>query len=135
MKENQHAVKKAEPVEPEVLRQEENQHAYTPATDIYAREDSFVVVADLPGVDKKDLDIHLEENVLTIEGRVADEEPRDHSLLHRDYVPGRFERSFTLSTDVDQDGIEAQFKDGVLRLVLKKSKAAQPRRIKVRTGA
>ena len=106
----------------------------TPATDIYEREDAVVVLADLPGVDGRNVDITLENNVLTIRGRAAVAEPQEADLLHREYRTTDYERSFTLTDDVDREKIKATMKQGVLRIELPKAAEKQPRKISVDAG-
>ena len=108
---------------------------YTPATDITASDETFVVTVDMPGVDDQHVNVSLEDSVLTIEGQGVDDLNEGYDLLHRDYSPGNYERSFTLPADIDQTRIEARMEDGVLRLVLPKSKESQPRKIQVKTSA
>jgi HSP20 family molecular chaperone IbpA len=105
--------------------------AYAPHTDIYEREDALVLVADMPGVSEKDVDIDLEDGVLTISGRVEGLEVDGRALL-AEYDVGDYNRSFTLSNEIDTEGIEATMKDGVLRLVLPKSAEARPKKIEVK---
>jgi HSP20 family protein len=108
--------------------------AYTPATDIYEREDSLVVVCDVPGVDEKSVDIQVERNLLTITATAEPEVVADHQSTYSEFEPGRFGRKFTLSDEVDCSRIEASVRDGVLRIVLPKAEAARPRKIQVRAG-
>jgi len=107
---------------------------FVPRTDIYENRDGLVVLADMPGVDEKNVEIHVENRVLTISGRVEDEEVARHRLAWQEYEAGDYERSFTLSNEVDVDRIEATVKQGMLRLVLPKAEAAKPRKIEVRAG-
>jgi len=107
---------------------------FIPRSDIYEREDALVVVADMPGVDEKSVDIHVERKVLTITGRVPADEFEGHRLAYAEYEAGDFERSFNLSDEVDIDKIEATVKQGVLRLVLPKAEAALPKKIAVKAG-
>ena len=93
---------------------------FVPAADIYETKDAIVVTADLPGVTARDVDVMIERNILTIHGRVADPGPEDMSPLYREYEVGDFARTFSLSDGVDQDGIEASVKNGVLTLTLPK---------------
>ncbi len=94
--------------------------AFVPRVDIYETEENIVVVADMPGVDEKSVDITLEKNVLTINGYVELVQPENYSLAYAEYRVGDYERSFTLSNEIDQDNIEATLKDGVLTLTLPK---------------
>jgi HSP20 family molecular chaperone IbpA len=105
-----------------------------PHTDIYEREDAIVVVADMPGVDEKAVDINVERGVLTLEGRVELEVQGNYQLEFAEYMPTSFRRSFTLSNEVNTGGIQASIKDGVLRIVLPKADEARTRKIPVQLG-
>jgi HSP20 family protein len=107
---------------------------YTPDVDILEKDDSIIVFADMPGADESGVDITLEKDVLSIYARVEPEVPEKHQLLHAEYGVGDYQRSFTISNEVDRDKIEARVKNGVLRLVLPKAKAAQTRKIAVQAG-
>lgn len=103
----------------------------TPATDIHESDQEIAVVADLPGVRQDQIEVTLENRVLTISARSAVEEPAGKELVYREFGPAEYRRSFTLTGDVDRNGITARIKNGVLRLVLPKAAEAQPRRIAV----
>ena len=107
---------------------------YTPDVDILEKEDSIVVFADMPGADEKSVDITLEKDVLSIYARVEPELPEKHQLLHAEYGVGDYQRSFTISDEIDRDKIEARVKNGVLRLVLPKAQVALTRKIAVQAG-
>lgn len=102
----------------------------SPLVDIYETSDSLTLLADLPGVDKDGLKVSVEEGVLTIEGRVA-EQPRQNFLL-QEFEPVNFFRQFELSEHVSQERISAELKHGVLTLRLPKAEAAKPRQIEVK---
>jgi HSP20 family protein len=101
--------------------------------DVKEREDAYVVTADLPGLKEGDVDISLDNGVLTIAGARVGEEKREgeHWYLY-ERQHGSFTRSFRLPTEIAQDKIDAELKDGVLTLVLPKRPEAQPRKIKVK---
>jgi HSP20 family protein len=107
---------------------------FIPRTDIYERKDAIVVTADLPGVDEKAVDINVEKNVLTITGRVNRQGIEGHRLIYSEYQVGDYQRTFTLSNDIDVSKIEASMKDGVLRITLPKSEKVLPRKIAVTAG-
>ena len=107
---------------------------YVPATDIYETPQSVVVVADMPGVDEKHVDINLENNVLTLSANREAEADKSGQLLCCGYTPGSYKRTFALTDGVDREGIKARMKDGVLRITLPKSKELQPRKITVEAG-
>ncbi|HOV49350.1 MAG: Hsp20/alpha crystallin family protein [Chloroflexi bacterium] len=94
---------------------------FVPRVDIYEGNDAIVVLADMPGVAPEAVDITLESNVLNINGYVTPQYPEGYSLAWAEYRIGDYQRSFTLSEEIDQERIEATVKDGVLRLVLPKA--------------
>lgn len=108
--------------------------AFVPRADIYETGDAIMVVADMPGVDKDSLDIMLENNVLTINGYVEEQQFPDRSLAYAEYRVGDYVRAFTLPDQIDRDGIEASVRDGVLRLRLPKSTQARRRKISIQSG-
>ena len=106
---------------------------FVPPVDIYETEDALILLADMPGVSNDGVEIHLEDNELTIRGKVKDQ-PKGTTTLYSEYRSGDYFRRFTLSNIIDQDKIEAVMKDGVLKVVLPKAEAAKPRQIKVKAG-
>jgi HSP20 family molecular chaperone IbpA len=105
--------------------------AYVPRADIYETDDSLVIVADMPGADENSVDITLEKNVLSLRGTVDVETPENFGLAYAEYDVGDFERSFTLSDEIDRNNIEAMIQDGVLRVTLGKAGPAKTRKISV----
>ena len=104
-----------------------------PAFDISEADDHFVVKADLPGIDPKNLDISLTGNVLTIRGEKKEEREEKNEryyTLERQF--GSFTRSFMLPADVKEEGIGASYKDGVLRVNIPKSERAKQKKIPVK---
>lgn len=103
-----------------------------PLLDVAEREDELIVKADLPGMKAQDIDIHLEGNVLTLSGqKTAGEEEKDENLYRCERRYGSFRRSITLPSTVDAEKIEASYDNGVLTVVVPKSEAAKPKKIKV----
>ncbi|MDF1512412.1 MAG: Hsp20/alpha crystallin family protein [Anaerolineae bacterium] len=94
--------------------------AFNPRTDIYETGESIVLLADMPGVSENSVEITLEKNILTISGYVEDEQPEGYARAYAEYRVGDFQRSFTLSSNINQDGIEATVSDGVLTLTMPK---------------
>jgi HSP20 family protein len=107
---------------------------YAPATDILERSDEIILIADMPGVTEESVDITLENNQLTIQGFVETEQPEGHSLYYAEYESGDFFRAFSINETIDRDKIEANLKDGVLRLRLPKLEAAKAKKIKITTN-
>ena len=107
--------------------------AWAPAVDVYEDEDAFLIKVELPEVNRDDVKVSLDENTLSLSGerRVENEEKREnYHRVERRY--GQFYRSFTLPPNVNGEAINAQFKDGVLRLTLPKKEEAKPKQIEVK---
>ncbi|MBI3574535.1 MAG: Hsp20/alpha crystallin family protein [Gammaproteobacteria bacterium] len=104
-----------------------------PAMDIREREDEYVVRTDMPGVKKEDIQITLENGVLTIaaETRSEKETKEGGHVLRQERRYGKYVRSLRMGTQVDGDRLKASYKDGVLELVLPKAEAAKPKKITV----
>jgi HSP20 family protein len=104
-----------------------------PPVDIFEDADALTVLADMPGVTPGRLTIDLHEGVLTITGHTATPESGTEVPVLQEYQAGTFQRSFTLSETIDQDGIQATLNNGVLRLRLPKAERAKPRQITIQT--
>ena len=105
---------------------------YVPNTDIYETDEALTLVMEVPGVEKKDLSVQLENNVLRVEGRIDFSKYEGLEPVYSEYNVGHYARSFSLSDRIDQDGIRAELNDGVLTLTLRKAKEALPRRIAIK---
>jgi len=106
--------------------------SWAPAVDIFELEGNIVLKAELPGVDPKDVDVRVENNVLTLRGeRKFDSEVKKESYHRVERAYGAFSRSFTLPTVVDTEKIKAEVKDGVLRVTLPKREEAKPKQISI----
>jgi len=115
---------------------ESNLTAWAPAVDIYESEHELVVKADLPDVDAKDLDIRVENNILTIRGERKFEKKIDQqNYLRVERAYGAFSRSFSLANTVNSEAIKADYQNGVLTLSIPKRDEAKPKQIKVNVGA
>jgi HSP20 family protein len=106
---------------------------FTPTVDIFETDREITLVADMPGVKAKDLNIDLHENVLTFTGEVEPPGGTDEVDVLREYQIGTYYRRFTLSEVIDQSRIDGELKDGVLRLIMPKVEEVTPRKIKVKT--
>jgi HSP20 family protein len=104
---------------------------FTPPIDIYETEDGLVLHADLPGVSIKTLELQVQDNKLTLFGRVSLAVPAEARTIHQEYAVGDFLRSFILSDEVDHEQISATMNNGVLKVVLPKAAKGKPRRIEV----
>ena len=122
-----------QPVEPstDVVRSEP-QVVFTPPIDIFETDDGLVLLADLPGVSGDTLELQVQDNKLTLFGRVAAPAPENARLIHQEYRVADFLRSFILSDEVDHEQIEAKLNNGVLEVTLPRAAKAEPRRIQVR---
>lgn len=128
-------IQKKEAQAPERVERTWAKRSYSPQVDIVERKEDIIVVADMPGVDGKSVDVNLEKNVLSIYGRVEDENIPNHSAAYAEYGIGDYERVFTLSDEIDRERIEATVKNGVLRIVLPKAEKAKSRKITVKAEA
>jgi HSP20 family protein len=116
--------------------QEQNLTTWAPAVDIYESEHELVVKADLPDVKLEDLDIRVENNILTIRGeRKFEKKSEDKNYLRVERAYGSFARSFSLANTVNIDAIKADYKDGVLTLSVPKREEAKPKQIKVNVNS
>jgi HSP20 family protein len=104
---------------------------FVPTADIYEDRDSLKIVLEMPGVEKSNVDIRVEEGVLFVEGRLDLAKYRGLQPLYTEYNIGNYARSFRLSNAIDRDKIGAELKDGVLSLTLPKAEKAKPRTIQV----
>ncbi len=105
---------------------------WTPSVDISETDREYRIKAEIPGVEKEDVDVSINQGVLVIHGvRKSEKEEKDEKYHRVERAYGSFVRSFTLPDDVDDDGIDARFKGGMLFLTLKKSEKAKPKSIKI----
>jgi HSP20 family protein len=109
-----------------------NAPVFIPPADIYETTEALFLSLEMPGVEAGSLNITLDKRVLTISGRSHSSAPEGYSLSHHEYRDGNYERAFTLSEAIDGDRIEAELKDGVLRLKLPKSQPAPAKTINVK---
>ena len=105
---------------------------FVPVTDIFETDQALTVVMEMPGVDKGNVEVSVEDDVLTINGRIDFSKYKGLQPLYTEYNIGHYSRSFEVSNKIEQDGIKAELTDGVMTLVLPKAEKAKPRRIAVR---
>ncbi|HTU34841.1 MAG TPA: Hsp20/alpha crystallin family protein [Candidatus Acidoferrum sp.] len=106
--------------------------AWAPAVDIYETENEVVVKADLPDLTAKDIDVRVENNTLTIRGeRKFDQTVKEDNFLRVERAYGAFSRSFSLPNTVNTEGIQATYKEGVLKVELPKRAESKPKQVKV----
>ena len=104
---------------------------FVPVADIYEAEDALSVILEMPGVQKSDVVVNVEDGVLTVQGQIDVTKYKGLQPLYTEYNIGHYARSFRLSSKIDQTKIGAEMKDGVLLLRLPKVKEARPRTIKI----
>lgn len=110
------------------------ERAATPAVDVFEDETGITLLADMPGVPREQLELHVEGDALHIEGRVQPQTPNGLEAIYAELRVPRYRRSFTLSRELDSSKIDANLKDGVLTLRIPKQAHAQPRRIAINAG-
>jgi HSP20 family protein len=115
--------------------EESNLTPWVPAVDIYETEHELVLKADLPDVNPQDLDIHVENNILTVRGeRKFEDKVNEENYLRLERAYGSFSRSFSLANSVKSEAIKADYQNGVLTLSIPKREEAKPKQIKVNVG-
>ncbi len=110
---------------------ERNLVNWRPAVDIQETPEAFVLTADIPGIDPKEVEITVSKGVLTLKGERAAPSAEESSVLRRERAAGRFERGFSLPDEIDEDRVAASGRNGVLEVVLPKKPEVQPRKIVV----
>lgn len=105
---------------------------FSPAVDIIETESDLRLYADMPGVNQKSINITIDQGLLTIQGSVDTSPIEGFEPDYTEYEIGNYQRSFTLSDNINQDKISANYTNGVLELILPKTEAAKPKRIEVR---
>jgi len=111
---------------------EEESTVWTPRLDIKEKKDAYVVDADIPGMKKEEINVSLQNNVLTLQGdRRYEDKKEDENRYYEERTYGSFRRSVTLPTKVDESKVKAEYKDGVLHLTLPKSEEAKSREIEI----
>ena len=116
--------------------EESNLTSWAPAVDILETEHDLIVNADLPDMDPKDLDIRVENNILTIRGeRKFEKKVSEDKYLRVERAYGSFSRSFSLANTVNAEAIQAEYQNGVLTLTIPKREEAKPKQIKVNVAA
>ena len=109
--------------------------SFTPAVDVEETANDFIVRADLPGLNQKDVKVNLIGDTLTIRGERKQEKERKGNVHRVERIYGSFERSFTFNTPVKNDGIQARYRDGVLEVVVPKADEAKVREIEVQVAS
>ncbi len=111
---------------------DESMWNWNPAVDIYEDGDNIVVKAEIPGMDKESISVNVKDRVLTLKGeRSEDNEVNEEKYFRRERTYGRFERAFSLPADVKTDDIKAEYKDGVLKVMVPKPEVQKPKQITI----
>jgi HSP20 family molecular chaperone IbpA len=126
-------LQKREALHPAETERTRTRKVFVPAVDIYETKNQIILNADMPGADEKSVNIALENNVLTITAEVEPMDYKGYTVSHIEYDTGDYQRSFTISDDVDRDNIEATVKNGVLKVTLHKSEKAKVKTIPIKT--
>jgi HSP20 family protein len=114
------------------LRHESGLGNWRPVVDIYDEDDKIVIKAEIPGVDKDHIRVDLEDRVLTISGeRSHEDEVKEGNYYRKERSYGKFQRAFTLPAGLDPDKVDAEYKDGVLRVMIPKPEENKPKKIEV----
>jgi len=105
---------------------------WNPVVDVFDNDDNIVLKAEVPGIDKKDIEIDVKGRVLTLKGeRSSDNEVNEDNYYRRERCFGKFERAFTLPVDVEPEKIKAKYNDGVLKIEIPKPEEKKPKQITV----
>ncbi len=106
--------------------------AWSPAVDVYETSEGIVLKAELPGLNKEDIDIQIKDNTVTLKGeRHVEKDVKEENYLRVERAYGAFHRTFTLPTAIQTEKVRAVFKDGVLELNIPKAEDAKPKQIKI----
>ena len=108
---------------------------FAPPVDVYEDEHNVVLKVEVPGIDEKDIDVRVENNVLTVHGeRKVEKEEKEENFRRIERQYGSFTRTFTVPSTVDAERIQADYDKGILKIVLPKKAEAKPKSIKVNVG-
>ena len=116
----------------EKMAKEWNMVNWKPAVDIYEDDNAIVIKAELPGVDKKDIEVEVKDRVLTLKGeRNYEDEVKEDNYYRKERAYGKFSRAFTLPAGMEPERIDADFKDGVLKITVPKPEEKKSKKISV----
>ncbi|RME08129.1 MAG: Hsp20/alpha crystallin family protein [Anaerolineae bacterium] len=119
---------------PEESERTRETRCFIPRADVFETDEDIVVLMDIPGAEQDQINVSLEKNILTVSAFCNPAGPEGYSLAFAEYEVGDYERSFRLSDQIDRDKIQAEYKNGVLRLTLPKAAEAKKRKIEVKVS-
>ncbi|RLD10508.1 MAG: Hsp20/alpha crystallin family protein [Chlamydiae bacterium] len=125
-------IQKKETAVPHSVERINDQPVFIPAVDIIEDNNCFKIIADIPGTDKNSIDVKFEKNILTIRAECPEDSYKGE-LVYSEYKTGNYERSFSVSDEIDSKKIEAKYDKGVLTLILPKAASVKPRTIEVKS--
>jgi len=111
----------------------QNRKVYLPKVDIYETKEAVILLADMPGVDDKSIEVLLEKNVLSLAGKTESLAFQEYTIAHAEYDGGDYHREFTISDEIDKDNIGARVKNGLFRLTLPKAQKVKAKKIAIQT--
>ncbi len=116
----------------EKVERTRDRKVFAPAVDIYETNEAIILLAEMPGVDEKTIDVTLDNDVLTLRGQVNYDIPEGYELVYNEYDLGDYERSFTVNEYIDVDKIEAEYHNGVLTVTLPKAEPVKAKKVQVK---
>jgi HSP20 family molecular chaperone IbpA len=116
----------------EKVERTHDRKVFIPVVDIYETNEEIILMAEMPGVDEKSIDVTLDNDVLTIRGKAMPAVPEGYELVYSEYEVGDFERSFSINEAIDADKIDAQYHNGVLTVRLPKAEPVKAKKIEVK---
>lgn len=125
-------IQKRQAQDVEKVERTHDRNVFIPVVDIYETNDAIILMAEMPGVDEKSIDVTLDNDVLTIRGKAISAVPEGYELVYSEYEMGDFERSFSINESIDADKIDAQYTNGVLTIRLPKTEPAKAKKIEVK---
>ncbi|HPB67599.1 MAG TPA: Hsp20/alpha crystallin family protein [Candidatus Omnitrophota bacterium] len=115
-------------------RKQEDIFIVAPFANMYEKDRNIILALEMPGVDKSTLDVRLNGTQLIIQARKRKEEAgKEYKPLYQERSPVAYERRFEINTDIDRGSVEAEYKDGILKVLLVKAEVAQPRKIAIKS--
>lgn len=115
-----------------ITRREWTEEAWSPSVDVSETKDNVIINAEIPGMNKEDVKVSVQDNVLTLSGERRQEKEEKNANYHRiERSDGSFSRSFTLPTPVQPDKVKATYKDGILKITLPKTEEVKPKEIPI----